>query len=189
MSTYTILVLGDGGVGKSSVTLRFITNGYSEEYEPTIEDFYRKTIRVDDQLCTVEIIDTAGQEEFDSMLDNWIRSAHGVVMVYDIGNRRSFERLETFYDRIQLFKSLPLVIVGNKCDLPQERRQVSIVEGMMLAGKWDSPFVEVSAKEKINEQQCFYEIIRHIRSSAHQKVDVTEASACSCFSWLSRNQR
>lgn len=183
MSTYTILVLGDGGVGKSSVTLRFITNGYTDEYEPTIEDFYRKTIRVDDQFCTVEIIDTAGQEEFDSMLDNWIRSSNGVVMVYDIGNKRSFERLSVLYDRIQMVKPQPLIVVGNKCDLPQERRQVSLSDGMILAGQWDSPFIEVSAKEKINEQTCFYELIRHIRQNS-EKVEVTEASGCICLSWF-----
>lgn len=184
MSIYKILVLGDGGVGKSSVTLRFITNGYSDEYEPTIEDFYRKNIRVDDQFCTIEVIDTAGQEEFGSMLDNWIRSADGVIIVYDIGNRRTFSRLEFFYERIQMFKSLPLIIVGNKCDLPPERRQVTISDGMILAGQWNSPFVEVSAKEKINEQVCFYELIRHIRSSNEQQVNITEASTCFCFSWI-----
>lgn len=184
MSSCTILVLGDGGVGKSAVTLRFVTNGFSEEYEPTIEDFYRKNVQVDNIVSTLEIIDTAGQEEFHSMLDGWIRAANGIMLVYDIGNHSSFERLAFFYERICMIKLVPLIVVGNKCDLPPERRQVSMVEGIMQAGQWQSPFMEVSAKEKINEQACFYELIRHIRLSTRQETGVTETSTCGCLSSL-----
>lgn len=164
--SFTITMLGSGGVGKSCLTLRFVCSGYSEIYDATIEDFYMKTISIDDETVHLEIIDTAGQEEFQSMLDGWIRSADGIILVYDVSNAQTFEELNYFYDRIvdcKDGKPFPIVIVGNKCDLPIERWKVSSLQAQALACRWNCPYIETSAQNRINEQQCFYEMVREIK--------------------------
>ncbi len=160
-----IVILGSGGVGKSCVTLRFISNRFSEDYDATIEDFYRKTIDVDGKTEELEILDTAGQEEFNSMLDGWIRPSEGIILIYDITSRHTFEELYHFYERILECKDTektPIVIVGNKCDM-ESARKVSTLEGQSLSAKWNCPFLEISAKMKIKETECFREIVREIR--------------------------
>ena len=97
-----IYVLGGGGVGKSAVTLRLVTDNFAEHYDPTIEDSYRKQIKVDGIPATVDIVDTAGQEEFNAMRDSWIRNGKGFLLVYSITNRGSFEELETIMDEMHV---------------------------------------------------------------------------------------
>ena len=160
-----VVILGGGGVGKSSITIRFITNNFVEDYDATIEDSYRKVFNVDQEICNLEILDTAGQEEFKPLVNGWIRSSEGFILVYDVTNRQTFEEVKGFYENIvqTLDKTqFPLVLVGNKCDLI-DRKKVDKEEGKKLANSWGCPFIEVSAKEKINDTLCFYEIVKQIR--------------------------
>lgn len=162
----TVVLLGGGGVGKSSLTLRLMTNNFLDDYDATIEDSYRKTINVDDEISNIEILDTAGQEEFHSLVDGWIRSSEAVILVYDVSNRQTFDEVKSFYERVVEAKDtvkFPLVLVGNKCDVSDNRRKVDKIEGQRLAQSWRCPFIEASAKEKINDKLCFYEIVREIR--------------------------
>lgn len=161
----SIVMLGSGGVGKSCLTIRFVVNKFTDEYDATIEDAYQKSVIVDDTISHIEIVDTAGQEEFQSMLDSWIRASEGIILVYDVSNRQSFEELSYFYDKIieTKDKTFPLLLVGNKCDLPPEKHIISTLRGQALAAEWKCLFMEVSAKEKINDQLCFIEIIREVR--------------------------
>lgn len=164
--SFTITMLGSGGVGKSCLTLRFVCSGYSEIYDATIEDFYMKTVTIDEETVHLEIIDTAGQEEFQSMLDGWIRSADGIILVYDVSNAQTFDELNYFYERIANCKDgkpFPIIIVGNKCDLPIERWKVSSLQAQALACRWNCPYIETSAQNRINEQHCFYEMVREIK--------------------------
>lgn len=186
--TFTITMLGSGGVGKSCLTLRFVCSGYSEVYDATIEDFYMKTVTVDDETVHLEIIDTAGQEEFQSMLDGWIRSADGIILVYDVSNKQSFDELNHFYERIcecKDGKPFPIVIAGNKCDLPLKDWKVSQLQAQTLACRWNCPYIETSAQNRINEQQCFYQIIREIKRFKQEKESVindkkNEICDCKC---------
>ena len=91
MREYKVVVLGSGGVGKSALTVQFVTGAFLERYDPTIEDFYRKEIEVDCSPSVLEILDTAGTEQFASMRDLYIKNGQGFVLVYSLLNHQSFQ--------------------------------------------------------------------------------------------------
>jgi len=164
---YKIVVLGGGGVGKSALTIRLVTDNFLDEYDPTIEDSYRKQVSIDDKPALLDILDTAGQEEFSSMQDQWMREGKGFLLVYNITSKPTFEEIEMLREKIVRAKDtdkVPIVIAGNKCDLAQNR-QVPIKEGQALAQKWGDycAFFETSAKDKINNEEVFFEVVRKIR--------------------------
>ena len=97
---YRIVVLGGGGVGKSALTIRLVTDNFLDEYDPTIEDSYRKQVMVDKETALLDILDTAGQEEFSSMQDQWMRDGKGFLLVYNITARNTFEEVSVLYDKI-----------------------------------------------------------------------------------------
>ncbi|XP_016108668.1 ras-related protein Rap-2b-like, partial [Sinocyclocheilus grahami] len=88
MREYKVVVLGSGGVGKSALTVQFVTGSFIEKYDPTIEDFYRKEIEVDSSPSVLEILDTAGTEQFASMRDLYIKNGQGFILVYSLVNQR-----------------------------------------------------------------------------------------------------
>jgi len=162
---YKLVVLGGGGVGKSALTIRLVTDNFLDEYDPTIEDSYRKQVMIDDETALLDILDTAGQEEFSSMQDQWMRDGKGFLLVYNIISRPTFDEVSVLYDKILRTKDavkVPVVLVGNKCDLKDER-QVEYQEGADLAKQWGCPFFETSAKIKLNNEACFFELVREIR--------------------------
>ncbi|ORY24015.1 P-loop containing nucleoside triphosphate hydrolase protein [Naematelia encephala] len=101
---FKITVLGDGGVGKTALTVQFTMSSFVEAYDPTIEDCYRKQWVVDDQPCLLEILDTAGQEEYTALRDQWIRDGEGFLVVYSISSRSTFDRVERIVDRVYRVK-------------------------------------------------------------------------------------
>ena len=162
---YKLVILGGGGVGKSALVIRLVTDNFMEEYDPTIEDSYRKQVTIDGQSAYLDILDTAGQEEYTSMQDQWMREGKGYVLVYSIADRSSFEEILVFKEKIHRAKDMdkvPMVLVGNKCDLSDEDRQVSTEEGKTLAATMGCPFMEASAKAKINNEEIFYQSVREI---------------------------
>jgi len=169
---YKIVVLGGGGVGKSALTIRLVTDNFLDEYDPTIEDSYRKSVEVDSKAALLDILDTAGQEEFSSMQDLWMREGKGFLLVYSITSKHTLEECEVLRDKIlrtkEEDKSTPIVLCGNKCDL-NDQREVEKNEGEALAKKWAVPFFETSAKMKINNVACFFEIVRQIRKNLDTK--------------------
>eukprot|EP01083_Nonionella_stella_P025233 69519_1 len=183
---YKIVVLGGGGVGKSALTIRLVTNNFLEEYDPTIEDSYRKSVVIDETACLLDILDTAGQEEFSSMQDQWMREGQAFLVVYSITSRTTFDEAIIMREKILRCKeeeSPPIVLVGNKCDL-EDQRQVQQNEGTELAKDWgdNSKFYETSAKEKINHEECFYEAVRLVRNQAKRnKADTGGSSGRSGF--------
>mmetsp|Transcript_5357 Transcript_5357/g.8774 ORF Transcript_5357/g.8774 Transcript_5357/m.8774 type:complete len:194 (+) Transcript_5357:47-628(+) len=166
-NTYKLVVLGAGAVGKSSLTVRYVTGDFLEEYDPTIEDYYRKLIKVDDKPAYLDILDTAGQEEFSSMQDEFFRQGKGFLLIYSIISRESFEHTKVLVDKIRRAKDDPdeklaLILCGNKCDLNIQRK-VPKDEGQKLAKEFGCPFFETSAKEKINNAESFEQCVREIR--------------------------
>uniref|UniRef100_K3WRR9 Uncharacterized protein n=1 Tax=Globisporangium ultimum (strain ATCC 200006 / CBS 805.95 / DAOM BR144) TaxID=431595 RepID=K3WRR9_GLOUD len=164
---YKLVVLGSGGVGKSALTIRLVTDNFLEDYDPTIEDSYRKQTVIDNQSALLDILDTAGQEEYTSMQDQWMREGKGFLLVYSVTSRSTFDDIAAFKDKILRAKdvdSVPIVLVGNKCDL-ESQRQVSKSEGEQLARRWGCAFMETSAKERINNEDCFYQVVREIRKA------------------------
>merc|ERR1712117_895240 len=93
-TNFKIVVLGAGGVGKSALTLRLISDEFAEEYDPTIEDSYRKQVAIDGKPALLDVLDTAGQEEYASLQDQWIREGDGYLIVYAINNKASFDEAE-----------------------------------------------------------------------------------------------
>ncbi|KAL7683478.1 putative small GTP-binding protein [Plasmopara halstedii] len=164
---YKLVVLGSGGVGKSALTIRLVTDNFLEDYDPTIEDSYRKQTTIDSSPALLDILDTAGQEEYTSMQDQWMREGKGFLLVYSVTSRSSFDDISAFKDKILRAKdvdNVPIVLVGNKCDLDAQR-QVATNEGKELARQWGCAFMETSAKERILNEECFYQVVREIRKS------------------------
>ncbi|XP_015788107.1 ras-related protein Rap-2a [Tetranychus urticae] len=168
MREYKVVVLGSGGVGKSALTVQFVSGTFMEKYDPTIEDFYRKEIEVDGAPCVLEILDTAGTEQFASMRDLYIKNGQGFVVVYSITSHQTFQDVKTMKEQIIRVKGgyekIPILLVGNKIDLVHQR-EVSTVEGMSLAQAWGCPFMETSAKNKCNVNEVFAEAVREMSLS------------------------
>ncbi|KAI8911728.1 small G-protein Ras2, partial [Gorgonomyces haynaldii] len=165
MALYRIVVLGDGGVGKTALTIQLCLSHFVETYDPTIEDSYRKQVVIDDSPCILEILDTAGQEEYTALRDQWIRDGEGFVLVYSITSKSTFDRVDRFKDQILRVKdtnSAPMVLVGNKCDRNQDR-EVSKEQGTNLAKQLGCEFLEASAKTALNVEKAFYTVVRLIR--------------------------
>lgn len=158
------------------------------QYDPTIEDSYRKQVVIDGQSCMLEVLDTAGQEEYTALRDQWIRDGEGFVLVYSISSRSSFTRITRFHNQIQRVKEssasspsypgsplssmspsapVPIMLVGNKSDRVTER-EVSTQEGHALARELGCEFVEASAKNCINVEKAFYDVVRQLRRSRMQ---------------------
>jgi len=163
---YKVVVFGSGGVGKSSITLRFVTDTFSHEYLPTIEDCYRKHCMVDSKTAFLDILDTAGQEEYSALRDQWVREGRAFVLVYSVINRNTFEEIPNFRERILLVnedQKVPMVLVANKCDLSSDRK-VTTEEGQQMAQDFGHiPYIECSALQGVNCDKVFFESVREIR--------------------------
>jgi GTPase KRas protein len=152
MTEYKLVIVGGGGVGKSALTIQLIQNHFIDEYDPTIEDSYRKQVTIDDETCLLDILDTAGQEEYSAMRDQYMRTGQGFICVYAVTSRSAFDEITSFREQILRVKDedkVPMVLAGNKCDL-EEERQVTTVEGQDLAKSFGCPFYETSAKANAN---------------------------------------
>ena len=167
MSIKKIAVLGTGAVGKTSLTLMYVSNIFMSAYDPTIEDSYKTTVDVDGVARTIEIVDTAGQEEYSALRDTYIRTADGFVLVYSITSLQTFLDVGEMRDQIyrvldrEYDERVPIVVVGNKCDLEGERR-VSREEVAGIAAEWGVPFMEVSARLKLNVKEVFETAVREV---------------------------
>eukprot|EP01121_Diplochlamys_sp_Union-15-3_P011870 TRINITY_DN3480_c0_g1_i2.p1 TRINITY_DN3480_c0_g1~~TRINITY_DN3480_c0_g1_i2.p1 ORF type:complete len:207 (-),score=41.17 TRINITY_DN3480_c0_g1_i2:47-628(-) len=161
---YKLVIVGDGGVGKSALTIQLTQNHFVHEYDPTIENSYRKQVEIDNESCMLDILDTAGQEEYSAMRDQYIRTGQGFLIVYSVAAKSSFEAVTNFREQILRVKDeddYPMIILGNKCDL--ESREVTVQEGQDLAKSVHCPFLETSAKARINVEEAFYEVVREIK--------------------------
>ncbi|KAJ9645812.1 Ras- protein rsr1 [Coniosporium tulheliwenetii] len=180
---YHIVVLGSGGVGKSCLTAQFVQNVWIESYDPTIEDSYRKLMEVDvstsfvctarDTLTSVlqqgrqvvlEILDTAGTEQFTAMRELYMKSGQGFLLVFSITSMSSLHELAELRDQIIRIKDdprVPLVLVGNKSDL-EEDRAVSRARAFAVSQGWGSPYYETSARRRANVDEVFKDLCRQI---------------------------
>lgn len=160
---YKVTLLGAGGVGKSALTLRIISGQFTPSYNPTIEDYYRHDTNVEGVgQCIVEILDTAGTEQFASMRQLYINSGDAFALVYAIDNVDSFIEVKEIYQQLVEMKKpeeLLVILVGNKCDL-KSKRSVSSQEGMQAANQMKKcPFLETSAKDGTNVEEFFNTLV------------------------------
>uniref|UniRef100_A0A8C9FH54 DIRAS family GTPase 1 n=1 Tax=Pavo cristatus TaxID=9049 RepID=A0A8C9FH54_PAVCR len=132
---YRVVVFGAGGVGKSSLVLRFVKGTFRDTYIPTIEDTYRQVISCDKSVCTLQITDTTGSHQFPAMQRLSISKGHAFILVFSVTSKQSLEELRPIYQQIVQIKgsveSIPIMLVGNKCDETQRE-----VETQLDTGAW-----------------------------------------------------
>jgi small GTP-binding protein len=136
------------------------------DYDPTIENSYKRTLMVDTENFQLDILDTAGQDAFRSMQISSMRQSMGFIIVYAIDDRVSFEEVEGFHrylTRIKGTSEIPVVICGNKCDLAENKRVVSKAEGEELASKLSAIFFETSALANINVENAFAALVKETK--------------------------
>ncbi|XP_050305100.1 GTP-binding protein Di-Ras2 [Anthonomus grandis grandis] len=161
---YRVVVFGAGGVGKSSLVLRFVKGTFRESYIPTIEDTYRQVISCNKNICTLQITDTTGSHQFPAMQRLSISKGHAFILVYSVCSRQSLEELKPIFEVIKELKGpdlgqIPIMLTGNKCDESAELREVSTSEGQGQAAEWGVSFMETSAKTNYNVKQLFQELL------------------------------
>nr|ACI03080.1 RAS [Meloidogyne incognita] len=170
MTEYKFVVVGDGGVGKSALTIQLIQGQFIEEYDPTIEDSYRKQVLIDGETCLLDILDTAGQEEYSAMRDQYMRTGEGFLLVFALNEYKSFENIHAYREQIRRVKDndeVPMVLVGNKCDLQQ--RAVDQRSVQELARSFGIPFIDTSAKTRKHVDEAFHALVREIRKFKHKE--------------------
>ncbi|KAJ8380074.1 hypothetical protein SKAU_G00008520 [Synaphobranchus kaupii] len=163
-----VIILGDSGVGKTSLMNQYVNKKFSNQYKATIgADFLTKEVMVDDRMVTMQIWDTAGQERFQSLGVAFYRGADCCVLVYDVTALNTFNTLDSWKDEFLIQASprdpenFPFVVLGNKIDL--ENRQVTTkrAQAWCKSNKSNIPYFETSAKEAINVEQAFQTIGRN----------------------------
>ncbi|KAI9269189.1 small GTPase superfamily [Phascolomyces articulosus] len=167
---HKVIMVGSGGVGKSALTLQYMYGDFVEEYDPTKADSYRKKVMLDGQECQIDILDTAGQEEYAAIRDNYYRSGEGFLCVFSVCEHESFEHTQEFRDQILRVlddDTIPFILVGNKVDLAHLRK-VSSSEATQLSQEWGCPYLETSAKTRQNVEEVYTMLMRSIRDRKEQ---------------------
>lgn len=159
-----LLLIGDSGVGKSCLLLRFSEDSFTPSFITTIGiDFKIRTIEIDGKRIKLQIWDTAGQERFRTITTVYYRGAMGILLVYDVTDQKSFENIKTWFGNVEQHASEDVnkILIGNKCDW-DEKRVVSKEQGQALADSLGLQFVEASAKSNINVEDAFLSLARQI---------------------------
>eukprot|EP00741_Cyanophora_paradoxa_P004028 tig00000754_g3913.t1 len=195
-----VIILGDSGVGKTSLMNQYVNKKFTNQYKATIgADFLTKEVMVDDRLVTMQIWDTAGQERFQSLGVAFYRGADSCVLVFDVNNAKTFENLDSWRDEFLIQagprdpESFPFVVIGNKIDL-EGQRVVSAKRAIAWCqSKGNIPYFETSAKEAINVEQAFQVIAKNALKQEQSQEDIflpdtidisaeqkPTASSCNC---------
>ena len=174
---FKLMVIGESKVGKTSVIKRYTKNKFGGIYLTTVGvDFQSKIIEIDGKKIMLQIWDTAGQERFRNIARNYFHSSNGFLLIYDISEKDSLNKLNYWIDQIKLNapESAKSVLIGNKCDLNNER-QISKEEGEEFAKKYNTQFYEVSAKDGTNIKEAFEylgnEIYREIKKKGKTRTE------------------
>ena len=170
-----IMTLGNASVGKTSFVLRYTNEIFSENYLSTLGvDFKQKEIKLKNgQNIRLRIFDTAGQERFKTTSSDFIKKTEGIILIYDISNSDSFKATNDWMESIRENgqKDLPVILVGNKCDLSDEVRQVSLKEGKDKAIEFQIPFFETSCREGINVNEVIEKLVEDIIERGNRNIN------------------
>lgn len=167
------MLIGDSGVGKSCLLLRFADDTYTESYISTIGvDFKIRTIELDGKTIKLQIWDTAGQERFRTITSSYYRGAHGIIVVYDSTDQETFANVKQWLNEIDRYATdnVQKLLVGNKCDLT-DKKVVETSTAKEFADNLGISFLETSAKTAKNVEQAFMTMAADIkRSMANQPI-------------------
>lgn len=193
-----VIILGDSGVGKTSLMNQYVNKKFSNQYKATIgADFLTKEVVVDDRMVTMQIWDTAGQERFQSLGVAFYRGADSCVLVFDVNVAKTFENLDSWRDEFLIQagprdpENFPFVVLGNKVDL--DSRVVSQKRALAWCqAKGNIPYFETSAKEAVNVEQAFQVIARNaLKQESEEDIYLpdtinmtaekpTQSAGCAC---------
>ncbi|OQV11854.1 putative Ras-related protein Rab-5B [Hypsibius exemplaris] len=190
MQSYKVVVLGDGTVGKTSISLRFVRDTFNHEHIQTIGAAYMtQTIVLGGSATKLEIWDTAGQEIYHNIVPLYYRNARAALIVYDVTNRGSFGKASFWLNKIkeEVLGPLVLILVGNKIDLTTSRR-VTTEEGEALAQSFGIPFMEVSAKASTNVTELFVKVAQLLKAGPVGSAAVTRGTVKAGDSSVTRNK-
>ena len=164
MEEYKVVVLGSGGVGKSALTIQLVQGRFVAAYDPTIEDSYKKMIGVDGQDVSLDILDTAGQDDFAAIRATYMRSGQGFVVVFAVNDPSSFDSVDKFVGDIKATsekEDIPIVVCGNKCDLPD--REIKKEDAEAFCREVGVTYFETSAKNNLNVTEAFVAVTKMMR--------------------------
>ncbi|KAI7847833.1 P-loop containing nucleoside triphosphate hydrolase protein [Circinella umbellata] len=160
---FKLLLIGDSGVGKSCLLLRFADDTYTESYISTIGvDFKIRTIELEGKTVKLQIWDTAGQERFRTITSSYYRGAHGIIVVYDVTDQDTFNNVKQWMQEIERYaaEGVSKLLVGNKSDM---EKAVDSEQAKELADSLNIPFLETSAKDSSNVEQAFLTMAKQIK--------------------------
>ena len=168
---FKVLLIGNSGVGKSSLFLRFVDDIWNDTFVPTIGvDFKIKTFEIDEKKIKMQIWDTAGQERFKNIIASYYRGAHGILLLYDVTDKDSFRNLSNWLIEIEKngSKNVLKVLIGNKCDL-EDKRVITYNQGKDFADTYGLKFIETSAKKNLNVSEAFETLGRELMNASSDK--------------------
>ncbi|KAK7688880.1 GTP-binding protein yptc1 [Cerrena zonata] len=172
---FKLLLIGDSGVGKSCLLLRFAENSFTDSYLSTIGvDFKIRTVELEGKMFKLQIWDTAGQERFRTISQAYYRGAHGIVVVYDVTDGESFEHVKGWLTEIERHASegVRKLLIGNKSDLV-DKKVIEYGVAKDFADEKQLPFLETSAKNSTNVEEAFLALAKEIRDSADSQPDIS----------------
>ena len=172
---YKVLLLGDSSVGKTCFLLRYCDKSFQEAHLSTIGLDYRlKSMTLqNDKNIKLQIWDTAGQDRFRAITKNYYKGANGIILIYDVTNKQSYENVKNWLTQIKE-EANPNVIIylaGNKIDVEEDQRVITTEDGQKIADEYKLPFKETSAKNGINVNEIFQELVEKI-DETFSKLDV-----------------
>ncbi|KAJ7389805.1 Ras- protein Rab-18 [Desmophyllum pertusum] len=189
LATLKILIIGESGVGKSSLLLRFTDDTFDPDIGATIGvDFKVKTLTVDGNKAKLAIWDTAGQERFRTLTPSYYRGAQGVILVYDTSSRETFEKLEEWLNEVEMYstkKDVIKMLVGNKID--KEGREVDRKQGLQFARRHSMLFIEASEPGMAYEMPSNFSCLDAVIHTYHTCVNDATATVTSSLEWSYSN--
>ncbi|ORX89607.1 hypothetical protein K493DRAFT_149236, partial [Basidiobolus meristosporus CBS 931.73] len=160
-----LLLIGDSGVGKSCLLLRFCDDSFTPSFITTIGiDFKIRTIDLDGKRIKLQIWDTAGQERFRTITTAYYRGAMGIIVVFDVTDERSFNNVHNWIKNVEQHanKGVSKILIGNKCDM-EDKKVVMQQQGSDLADGYGIQYIEASAKSKAGVEEAFFSLAREIK--------------------------
>ncbi|RKP25309.1 secretion-related GTPase [Syncephalis pseudoplumigaleata] len=188
---FKLLLIGDSGVGKSCLLLRFTDDSFTPSFITTVGiDFKVRTIELHGRRIKLQIWDTAGQERFRNITTAYYRNAMGVLIVYDITDQQSFSNVSDWIKQVEehASDSVDKLLVGNKCDREADRA-VTVEQGRALAAEYGLQFMETSAKSSNNVDDAFYALARLIKKRVVDAEETRAAARANDHVTLSSNDQ